>query len=150
MTLNCSTSKINRNLILLPSEDYPGEVLVALKANGWRIFIADSIHEAFDLINSQNISVGLCLLDKSNDGKRLSQIKELLQYSTQIQWIMGLPEGFLHGNPYTSEESIIISKYCRDFLEFPTKIDQAVSILGHAYGMAQLYLKRDSVSFLTN
>jgi DNA-binding NtrC family response regulator len=138
MTYNDSKYQTNRNLILLPSDDYSGEILSALEANGWRILIADSIHEAFDLVSSHDINVGLCLLDKSNNEKRLSQLKELFQYSSAIKWIMGIPKGFLHGNAPTSEESNIISKYCHDYLEFPAKIEQVLCILGHAFGMAQL------------
>jgi|GEM_PF-3105645 DNA-binding NtrC family response regulator len=134
-TLN-SFYPANRNLIFFPTDDCPNEVCEALEAENWRVFIVKSLRQARDLIARHPFYVGLCLLD--DDNKRLDQIKRLFNYSTQIKWIMGVPEDFFRNFTQPRQEKGLIFKYCHDYLTFPVCTEQMLYVLGHTYGMAQL------------
>ncbi|NOT11998.1 MAG: sigma-54-dependent Fis family transcriptional regulator [Methylococcaceae bacterium] len=128
----------NRNLILFPTDDCTDELRATLESQSWRVHIAHNLRQARDLIAKYPFHVGLSLIGTQNDEKRLAQLKRLFNYSTQIKWIMGIPEDFAHNINNPSSESKLISEYCHDYLTFPVCMDQMLYVLGHTHGMAQL------------
>ncbi len=128
----------NRNLIFFPTDDCSDELPNALREQNWRVYIAHTLRQARDLISRHPFHVGLCLIDQHNDEKRLSQIECLFNYSSQLKWVMGVPEDFFHDLSNPSQESRLVFQYCHDYLTFPVEIEQMLFVLGHTHGIAQL------------
>jgi DNA-binding NtrC family response regulator len=138
MNNNNALHMANRNLIFFPTDDCSDELPNALREQNWRVYIAHSLRQARDLISRHPFHVGLCLIGQHNDEKRLSQIENLFNYSSQIKWVMGVPENLFHDLSYPSQESKLVFQYCHDYLTFPVEMEQMLFVLGHTHGIAQL------------
>lgn len=127
-----------RNVIIFQPTDYENEIAGNLSDLNWNAYVVNNTEQAANILSSNDIRVGLCLIGQCNDNAYRMEINRLFHSFSQLNWIMGLPKECMPEILPASLESKLISEYCFDYVTIPIEMDHLTFSLGHAHGMAEL------------
>ncbi|MEI6335859.1 MAG: sigma 54-interacting transcriptional regulator [Methylococcaceae bacterium] len=148
-----------RNLILFQPPKFGNQIASQLLAHDWKVYIANDLKQAADLLDKHKFKVGLCLIDeRCNDnanaaclvGKKclsnqcaneqqLTELGRLFNSPVRINWVMGLPKECVPEVAPNSAESKLIAEYCYNYTTFPVDIGHLLITLDHAYGVNEIH-----------
>lgn len=112
------------------------EILDALKANGWDVFVASRLDEAKNLIDTHGFNIGIILFGPREHADLLP-VHSLLAMRYPMEWIAIVPPQALQAR----EVCQLIAQGFYDYHTLPLDSERLQFTLGHAYGMA-LVMKR--------
>tara|TARA_R110002050_G_scaffold9504_3_gene33482 strand:+ start:35 stop:1372 length:1338 start_codon:yes stop_codon:yes gene_type:complete len=115
-----------------------------IRDSGWAVSLAYEVDDACRLIQDKNIYVGLAELDGSFSGNGIQPIEELVVRANHVQWLGAISRE----NVGSTRIKQVISSSFYDYHTLPYEPQRLVSSLGHAYGMAKMYLDDITLSRL--
>ncbi|OBS10708.1 sigma-54 dependent transcriptional regulator [Acidihalobacter prosperus] len=125
-----------RNLLFYQTDPQPLPLIDQLSAAGWAVHLADTVPDAVELLNHQEIKVGLFQLDGTADcTDTLNQLHPMNgTFRQHVEWVALLPIDSLAAEPLRK----CIADYFYDYHTLPADRDRLLFSLGHAYGMADM------------
>ena len=131
-----STKK--RNLIIFQPTDFVFETAEILKECEWNLHIASDIYQASNIMNGQNINVGLAIISQCNENQFLAELSKVLRSFSGIHWVMVLSSECIQDVTSYSTKTGLIIEYCCDYLTLPIEMDRLMFSLDHADRMAKI------------
>ena len=123
-----------RNLLCFDAGNMLEKECAACREAGWNILVVHEIYESKDLIERQDVIVGLCLIDSDDTASLGALVKNLTGLDSNINWIAVLPANLLN-NPALR---MLVAEYFWDYHVLPVDPQRLIISIGHGYGMAQL------------
>lgn len=125
-----------RKLFCFDTSASCSDLVNALRAKDWDVYVADRLDEAKNILESQDFDIGIMVFG-SRDQADLAPIENLLSMQYPMEWV-----GILQAHSLQSRETCqLIAQGFYDYHTLPVDIDRLNPILGHAYGMAQIMKK---------
>jgi len=123
-----------RNLLILATRPLEDGVTESLRRSDWRIHYAGSDSEARRVIAKENPPVGLLLLWSEDPAQKPTELTAAVSVLRQFKWVAAL------GREQRNDEAFIAmaAEHLFDFLSLPLDAERLATILGHAYGMADV------------
>lgn len=131
-------SQSQRHLVVFSPSDVPADFLALLGQNDWSVATARTLSDACQRVQQLSPLVGVVSLDSGNIVPVLQTLPELLGKSTTTNWILLLPEKPSLTERVLEQLDALIAAYCFDYQHYPVQDDVFLSVLGHAYGMAEI------------
>lgn len=131
-------SQSQRHVILFSPTRVPLNLEVLFNQNDWSVLTTQTVSQACQSVQQLSPLVGVVSLDRPDLSSVLESLPELLGKSTTINWILLLPEKAGLSAQELERLERIITAYCFDYQHYPLQEDLLLSVLGHAYGMAEI------------
>lgn len=131
-------SQSQRHVIVYSPTDTPADLLSLLSQNGWSVFASRTLSEACHSVQKSPPLVGIVSLDADSVGPAISSLPTLLGKSLTTNWILLLPEQNSLSDSVLEQLDGLIAAYCFDYQHYPLQETVLLSVLGHAYGMAEI------------
>jgi DNA-binding NtrC family response regulator len=131
-------SQSQRHVIVYSPTRISADLLSLLSQNGWSVFAAQSMAEACLSFQQSTPLVGIISLDTDSVAPALASLPELLGSSLTTNWILLLPDPSILSDSVTKQLDELIAAYCFDYQHYPLQETVLLSVLGHAYGMAEI------------
>ncbi|MFD2111832.1 sigma-54 dependent transcriptional regulator [Thiorhodococcus fuscus] len=123
-----------RKLLVVSQAPLNNEIAETLKAKQWDVHEATDPEAARQLAEEQQFLVALAIFPEKKNAKGEERIRELVTCLPEIKWVAALAEQQIarHGMKH------FIAERLYDFHVFPLEGDRISTVLGHAFGMAQI------------
>ncbi|EXJ13713.1 sigma-54 dependent transcriptional regulator [Imhoffiella purpurea] len=123
-----------RKLLVVSQHRLSDEVVEALEARHWAISYAADLEDAQSADKQHRFLVGLALFSEKPDPREESELRKLVSSFPDIKWIAALAEEEIN----RQDVKRFIAEMLYDFHVFPLEAERMATVLGHAFGMANI------------
>lgn len=131
-------NKQNRAVFLLTIDTDGSDLKQVLEQYHWQVNQSDSLIAATDKLAQGHFNVAIAKLSDKVELSQLEQLEELLAFDPYVNWLLILPDTPFSGHKVSDTVHTMIAEYCFDFHHGPVQAELLLTVLGHAYGMADV------------
>lgn len=127
-----------RQVFFLNIADKGTDILEVLQQHHWLVNESDTIEQASHALQQGHYNVAIAKLSETITMEQLANLEALLSVDPYVNWILILPESPFAVQKVAETANAMISEYCFDYHHGPIQAELLLTILGHAYGMADV------------
>lgn len=123
-----------RNLLVVSHSPLPNDIIGLLEQKHWAVTYVQNLEMARQLHAQHHFLVGCVVLNNTRDTKLVERLQEPVLALPQIKWVAVLAEELVE----TRNFKRFITESLYDFQVFPIDGARLATVIGRAYGMAQI------------